>query len=298
MILLLKYPSWIITVAVRFAGSWLFEFTVTDASSKRKRLTRSGKVAASIALVGLLSALFWTILDDRERRSEKLTLAEYQDASERRQLELQKSQAAVQDGQLAIARKQDDLSAAVRLVTFLVRDRAGTATEDGRRAYGQSLQAVSHLLSEAEHESLRDLLELPAQEIPRRLEELPRQWVDLIVSNSPACLQLLERTNFGDAGRRVLVPLSESVGLAVVISVLGSKTLNFRPMQPANEFDLSAGFQLELENGRAVRIDWEMSRWARLRREHYDDVARALGKRLHDRVGSSRSSPGSESSET
>lgn len=145
----------------------------------------------------------------------------------------------------------------MRLVTFLVRNRTGTATEDTRRAYGQSLQAVSHLLSEAEHESLRDLLKLPAQEIPGRLEELPRQWVDLIVSNSPACLQLLERTNAGDAGRRVLVPLSESVGLAVVISVLGSRTLNFRPMQPASEFDLSAGFRLELENGRAVRIDRE-----------------------------------------
>ena len=103
MILFLKYLSWIVTVGVGFAGSWLLEFTVTEASSKRKRLTRSGKVAASIALVGLVSALFWTILDDRAQRSEKVTLAEYQEASERRQVELQESQAAVQDGQLVIA---------------------------------------------------------------------------------------------------------------------------------------------------------------------------------------------------
>ena len=42
--------------------------------------------------------------------------------------------------------------------------------------------------------------------------------------------------------------------MAVVVSVLGDGSLNFRLMQPAEDFNLSAGFELEFDGGETVSI--------------------------------------------
>ena len=143
MTLILKYLSWLFAVGVGFAGSWLFEFTVTDEDSQRKRLTRSGKWGAGLALVGLVSALCWTVLDDLARQREKAALASFQSESARRQTELQESQAAM-------AQKQDELDDAVEVVTFLLREERGEGSADERRRLRQSLAAISGLLTERE----------------------------------------------------------------------------------------------------------------------------------------------------
>ena len=252
--LILKYLSWLLAVGVGFAGSWLFEFTVTDKDSKRKRLTRSGKWGAGLAFIGLVSALCWTALDDMARQKEKEDLARSQEESARRQAELLQSQNGVRQGQLTIVQKQEELDHAMEVVTFLLREERGAATDDERRTYLESLEAISGLLTERDSELLRELAQLPVEEIVTAAEQLPRETVDLIVSNSPECLLLLQRTSNDESGRRMLALLSERLRVAAVVSVLGDGSLNFRLMQPADEFDLSDGFELEFDGGRTIRI--------------------------------------------
>ena len=116
MTLILKYLSWLLTVGVGFAGSWLFEFVAPSdrrrlwhqspapdrtgnqedgpdlaENAQRKRLTRSGKWGVGLAIVGLVSALTWTVLDDIARYEEKAKLVEFQEA--------------IQQGQLTITQK-------------------------------------------------------------------------------------------------------------------------------------------------------------------------------------------------
>lgn len=253
MTLILKYLSWLLAVGVGFAGSWFFEFTVTDEDSQRKRLTRSGKWGVGLALVGLVSALSWTVLDDLARRREKADLASFQRESAGRQAELLESQTEVQRGQDTIAQKQDELNRAMEVVTFFIRDDRETLTDAERRSYRQSLEAISGLLTGHQDDVLRELAGLAPQEIESAIEQLPRETVDLVVSSSPECRQLLQRTSTDESGRRMLAILSQPRGLAVVVSVLGDGSLNFRLRHP-DDFDLSAGFALEFNDGGSVSL--------------------------------------------
>ena len=96
----------------------------------------------------------------------------------------------MQESQAAIAQKQDDLDDAVEVATFLLRQERREPSAEERRRLGQSLEAISGLLIERENELLRELAQLPPQDILSVAEQLPQETVGLAVSNSAECLQL------------------------------------------------------------------------------------------------------------
>ena len=257
MMVILKYMSWLLAVGVGFAGSWMFEFTATDPVSRRKRLTQSGKWAAGLSILGLASALSWTVLEDLQRQDEKEQLVKFQRESERREIELQASQAAAQKLREEINDKQDDLSRSMDVVTFLLKEDREDLTEDERSRYRASFQAITNLLSEQQNERLRELSQFRPEAIGRAVAQSSRETVDLVVSNSLECLDALQRTDSDDPSRRMVARLSESTGLGVVVSVFGDSSLNFRLMQPREDLDLSAGFELEFDDHVRKRVGRE-----------------------------------------
>ena len=251
ILLILKYLSWLLAVGVGFVGSWLYKFTVMDEESHRKGLTRAGKWGAVLAFVGLVSALSWTVLDDLARQQEKAELDEFRSTFENMQAELQVSQGAVQRNQADLLQKQEELNHAMDVIAFQLRPEGGDVTEDERSKYRRSLNTITGLLTIRHEELLSVLAELPPSQVPGAVQQVPPATVDFLVSNSLACLQLLQRNSEDESGRRTLVWLAEEE-LAVVISVRGDGSLNFRPM--SQEWDLSAGFELEFDSGRNFRV--------------------------------------------
>ena len=143
---------------------------------------------------------------------------------------------------------------AIKVVTFLLRDNRGAVPDEERRGYRHSLEAISGLLTKHENKLRRGLAELAPEAIVPAVQQTLREAVNLTVSNSPECLGLLKRTGSDKSGRRMLVTLSESPRMAVVISIIGEGSLNFKLRQPAENFDLSGGFELEFDGGRILSV--------------------------------------------
>lgn len=73
---ILKYVAWVLAFGITFSGNWLFEFTVSDPETHRKRLTIYGRVALIAALSSALLAAFLTVYADVEATKKGYTLKE------------------------------------------------------------------------------------------------------------------------------------------------------------------------------------------------------------------------------
>ena len=236
--LFFKYVSWLLAVGVGFAGSWWYEFTVTDLTSGRKRLTRSGKWGAGLALGGLVSALTWTVLDDWVQKNEKRELVSAR-------------QKVLENGD-ALARIEDKLKHAMNVIQLTENRGRVESNESDRATYRVSLESIGDLLAQREENLMDRLLDLEPQQMADTITQSLRRRVDDVVTDTLDCRALLTKTSDAEADRRMVALLAENE-LGLVVSVTSGGWVNLTLMAASDRWDLSQGFEL-LFNEEEIRV--------------------------------------------